>query len=387
MFDGYAPGTFRARTIERAPSESMPFPFLAGGLPPAHAPLAHVRQTLLPARQALCVPLLVSAQALGVLTWGNSRRAGTPIHAAASKSRAIRDKRLLALASPRRTEVDPWCALTAHAEPTESPAGWVLADAIALRPARLGTLAQATAVGEPRAQARDEAAQAADDAHVRERAAPARQTGSHPRGRPPTPPPPGARDKDQAKGTAPASRLMNNSHNTGVAPQDKAQAAVAQDRCWMVAHPLATPPNDHAEAIPTVDALPWALGTPQAGALDHGDCRAPNIAARAARDMAPSIAPGRTPPPPRGQASGAPPPTPPPADASPQVPMASTRQTEMGGAISRLQKCPVAPVWGMSKEIVGVRPGSLRGVWAAAGAWCLVCLAFHLQRLHTLPLR
>jgi len=41
-------------------------------------------------------------------------------------------------------------------------------------------------------------------------------------------------------------------------------------------------------------------------------------------------------------------------------------------------------VLGIIKEVLGFRQFSLRGAPAAAGAWCLVCVAFHLKRFHTL---
>jgi len=67
--------------------------------------------------------------------------------------------------------------------------------------------------------------------------------------------------------------------------------------------------------------------------------------------------------------------------------MAYKLQSEIGGAIYRLRTCTVEPVRGMIKDIWGFRPFSLRGLQAAAGAWCLVCLAFNLKRLHTLTVR
>jgi hypothetical protein len=60
--------------------------------------------------------------------------------------------------------------------------------------------------------------------------------------------------------------MMQNSTNDGFDPHYTAQAAVEQDRFLMVASPLSNPPNDQAEAIPTRDAMPWALGKPKAGA-------------------------------------------------------------------------------------------------------------------------
>ena len=179
---------------------------------------------------------------------------------------------------------------------------------------------------------------------------------------------------------------MNNSNNDGFDQQDNAQAAVEHDSVLIVASTLSNHPNDHAEAIPTLEAIPLALGTPQAGALDHGSFSATTIAAMEARDIEPYIATGRIPHHPRWQSSCAQQPAPPPADASPKVQMAYKLHTEIGGAIDRLRKCPVEPVLGIIQDIVGFRPCSLRGLRAAAGAWCLVGLAFNLKRLHTLTL-
>src|SRR4029434_8544271 len=160
LFYGYATGTFSARQIDRATYESMPFHFLAGGLHPAHDTLANFRNTFLPALKDLFVHLLLYAQAIGVLTLGNMSLDGTKIHADASKSSAISDKRLLELDSQLRPEVDTLFALTEHAEQTEMPEGLVIADAIAFRQERLANLAQAKAVLEARAQERYEAEQA-----------------------------------------------------------------------------------------------------------------------------------------------------------------------------------------------------------------------------------
>jgi Transposase DDE domain len=364
----------------------MPFHFLAGGLHPDHDTIANFRKTFLMELKDLFVHILLYAQELGVLTLGNISLDGTKIHADASKSSAVSYKRLLDLDNQLRTEVDTLFALTEHAEQTEMPEGLVIADEIAFRHERLANLAKAKAVLDVRAQERYVAEQTAYDAKVRERAAKARQTGSNPRGRPPTPPTPGPRDKDQYNFTDPESRIMKNSNNEGFDQHYNAQAAVEQDSFLIVAHTLSNHPNDQAEAIPTLDAIPSALGKPKAGALDNGYFSATNIAAMEARDIEPYIATGRTPHHPSWQAYFAQQPTRPPADASPKVHMAYKLQTEIGSAIYRLRKCTIEPVLGIIKDILGFRQFSLRGLWAAAGEWCLVCLAFNLKRLHTLTM-
>jgi hypothetical protein len=42
----------------------------------------------------------------------------------------------------------------------------------------------------------------------------------------------------------------------------------------------------------------------------------------------------------------------------------------------------VEPVIGIIKETLGFRQFSLRGMVAATGEWCLVCLAYNLKRWH-----
>ncbi len=381
LFYGYATGTFSSRKIEKATYESIPFRFIAGGLHPDHDTLAHFRKTFLSELKNLFVQILLYAQEVGVLTLGTISLDGTKIHADASKHSAISYKRLLELDSQLRTEVDKLFDLTEHAE---VPEGLVITDEIALRQERLANLAKAKAVLEARAQERYEAEQAAYEAQRAEREAKTRQTGRKPRGRPPTPPTLGARDKDQYNFTDPESRIMKNSTNDGFDQHYNAQAAVAQDSFLIVANTLSNHPNDQAEAIPTLDAIPAALGKPQASALDNGYFSATNIAAMEARDIDPYIATGRE----LHHASWwsyfAQQPMPPPADASPKVQMAYKLQTEIGRAIYRLRKCTGEPVLGIIKDILGFRQFSLRGLQGAAGEWCLVCTAFNLKRLHTL---
>jgi len=66
--------------------------------------------------------------------------------------------------------------------------------------------------------------------------------------------------------------------------------------------------------------------------------------------------------------------------------MASTLKTAAGKAIYRLRTCTVEPVIGRTKETLGFRQCSLRGLTAAAGEWGVVCLAYTLKRLHVLGL-
>src|SRR2546428_2092016 len=386
LFYGYASGVFSSRKIERATYETVPFRFIASNLHPDHDPLATFRKTFLPELKDLFVQVLLLAQIAGVLKLGNISLDGTKIHADAAKSKAISYKHLLALQAHLRAEVEELFVLSEHMDQGDLPDGLVVSDEIALRQARLARLAEAKAVLEARANERTALEQAEYDAKMQERAEKARQTGRTPRGRVPKPPTPGPRDKDQYNFTDPESRIIKHSNNDGFDQHYNAQAAVEQESFLIVANTLSNHPNDQAEALPTLDAIPLALGTPKAGALDNGYFSATNIAAMEARDIEPYIATGRIPHHPSWQSYFAQQPAPPPADASPKVQMAYKLQTEIGGAIYRLRKCTVEPVLGIIKDILGFRQCSLRGLWAAAGEWCLVCMAFNLKRLHTLTM-
>ena len=135
-----------------------------------------------------------------------------------------------------------------------------------------------------------------------------------------------------------------------------------------------------------MDAIPAALGTPEAAALDQGYFSAANITTLEGLGIAPSIATGREPHQLNWEAYFAETPMAPVPDASPKEQMAYKLRTVVGKAIYGLRNCTVEPVIGVIKEVLGFRPFSLRGVAGAAGEWVLVCLACNLKRLHVVSL-
>ena len=386
LFYGYATGVFSSRKIEKATQEHLAFRYVAGGLHPDHDTIANFRKTFLPELQDLFVQILLLAKLAGVLKLGNLSLDGSKIHADASKSHAVSYKRLTELEAQLRQEVHDLLALGEQADQGERglPAGLVISDEVAIREARLVNLAQAKAVLQARAQERYQAEKAEYDAKVREREQKARKHRRKPKGRPPLPPEPGPRDKDQYNFTDPDSRIMKNSSNHGFDQHYNVQAAVDQESLLIVATSLSDHPNDKQEAEPTLNALAPALGQPPAAALDNGFFSEANIQALEQRGIEPYIATGREPHHHDVQRLLDQLPEPPPADASPKVKMAYKLQTKIGQVIYRLRKCTVEPVIGIIKEVLGFRQFSLRGLTAAAGEWRLVCLAFNLKRLHTL---
>jgi transposase len=322
LFYGYATGVFSSRKIEKATYEIIPFRFIAGGLHPDHDTIAHFRKAFLPHIVELFVQVLVIACELGYLKLGNISLDGSKIHADASKSKAVSYGRLLQLEAHLRAEVEELIALGEQADQVEWPDGLDLEVEVAFRQARLANLAQAKAVLEARAQERYEAEQAEYEAKLRAREEKARETGRQPRGRKPQPPVPGPRAKDQYNFTDPDSPIMKNSTNAGFDQHYNVQVGVDQESILIVANMVSNHPNDKAEAIPTVDAIPRQIGKPGAAAMDNGYFSAANIEQLEARGIEPYIATGREPHHQSWQARFAGEAAPPPADASPLVKMA-----------------------------------------------------------------
>jgi hypothetical protein len=331
------------------------------------------------------VQVLVVAREMGYLTLGNVSLDGSKVHADASKSHAVSYGRLLELEARLQQEVDELLALGEQADQTELPQGLDIETEVAFRQDRLLNLAEAKRVLEARAEERYQLEWAEHQAKLQAREEKAQETGGKPRGPEPQPPEQtGPRDTDQYNFTDPESRIMKNSTNGGFDQHYNVQVAVDQDNLFVVGNTLSNHPVDTYEAIPTVEAIPPEIGKPQAAALDKIYFAPQNIQDFEAREIEPFIATGREPHHKSWQERFAQTPEPPPDEASPIVKMAYKLQTEIGKTIYGLRKSTVEPVIGIIKEVLGFRQFSLRGLGAAAGEWCLVCLAFNLKRLHVL---
>jgi transposase len=381
---GYATGVFSTRKIELATYEVLPFRYIAGDMHPDHDTLAQFRQQFLSEVKEAFVQVLLVAQAMGHLTLGNVSLDGSKIHADASKSKAVSYKRLLEIEAFLQHEVEELFALADAAEGGALPSDMNIHEEIERRQAQLARLAEAKQVLEVRAQARYEAEQAEYEARQRERQEQAERTGKKPPGRPPQPPTPGPRDKDQYNFTDPESRIMKNSRDDGFDQHYNVQVVVEHDSRLIVGQWLCDQPNDTQAALPTLDSVPPELGLAAAANLDTGYFSLDNVAGFQTRGIDPYIATGRTPHHTSWRAIFADDPPPLPPDASVKDQMAHKLHTLLGKALYALRKSTVEPVIGIIKAVLGFRQFSLRGLWFAAGEWTLVCLAYNIKRLHTL---
>jgi transposase len=384
LFYAYATGVFSSRTIEKGTYDSIPFRFLAGGWHPDHDTIANFRKIFLPEIVDLFAQVLVIAHELGVLKLGNISVDGSKVHADASKSHAVSYGRLLQLEQRLHTEVEELVTVGGLADQGGLPEGLDVGFEISLRQERLLNLEKAKAVLEARAQERYEAEKAEYEAKMREREERAQKAGRKPRGKDPKPPTAGPRVEDQYNFTDPDSQIMKNSNNKGFDQHYNVQVAVEQECRLIIANTLSNHTNDTGEAMPTIEAIPAAIGKPQAAALDNGYWSPINVEALATQGIEPYIATGRDSHHRSWQERFAQEPEPPAEEASLIVKMAYKLKTEIGKQIYGLRKSTVEPVIGIIKEALGFRQFSLRGLVAAAGEWCLVCLAYNLKRLHVL---
>ncbi len=380
---GYATGTFSSRKLERATYESIPFRYIAGNMHPDHDTVNQFRKENLEPLKGLFVQVLVLAYVLGYVRLGNISIDGSKIHADASKSKAVSYGRIVLMEKRLQQEIDELFALAEQAE-SEQPDDFDIDDEIGRRGKKLADLAQAKAVLEAMARQRHAEEQADYERKLAERAEKEAQTGKKTRGRPPQPPKPGPRDKDQYNFTDPESRIMKNGNNQGFEQAYNAQAAVEHVNLLIVGNTLSNHPNDKQEGVVTAQAIPDEVGTPDAAALDAGYFSAETIEAFETMGIDPYIAVARE----RHHRDwrtlleGEP--EPPPDNASHKVKMLYKLRTEAGEAIYKLRKSTVEPVFGIIKEVMGFRQFSLRGLAAAGGEWNLVCLAYNLKRLHVL---
>ena len=356
---------------------------MASDLHPDHDTLAHFRKTFLRELQELFVQISLLAQAAEILKLGNMSIEGSQMHADASQSKAESYKRLVELETQIRQEVAELMTLGEPADQGDLllPEGLVIPDEIGLRRERLAKW--------ERAKERCEAEPAEYQAKLQEREEKSRRNRPKPRGPQPQPPEPDPRAKDQFNFTDPESRItpapnrrcgVKNSPNPGVDQPYNVQVAVDQASRLILAPAWSKPPHDQQEAGPTVEAISPKLGQPKAAALDNGYFSAANLQIFEDQPVEAYIATGREPHHQDWRTFFQPQPEPPAEDASPKVKMAYKLQTEIGQTIYRLRKCTVEPVIGLIKEGLGFRQFSLRGLAAAAGEGCLVCLAFRLRR-------
>lgn len=387
LFYAYATGVFSSRRIEKATYESIPFRYVAGNMNPDHDTIATFRKRFLSQLQNLFVQVLLLSSMMGQLKLGNISIDGSKVHADASKSKAVSYKHALKLKAKLEQEVVELFELAAQADGQAIPEGMIVADEIARRQEKMEQLAEAIRVLEERGEERYQVELAEHEANMQRREAKEKETGRKTPGIKPKPPTAGARDKDQYNFTDPDSRIMKNPTDKGFDQHYNTQVGVDHDSRLIVACGVCDQPNDKQQALPMLDAVPPAVGTPQSVSLDNGYFSQENVQGIQKRGVEPYIATGREPHHQNWRIFFEQEPDPPDEEATIIVKMAHKLRTKIGKAIYRLRKCTVEPIIGIIKEVLGFRQFSLRGLGAVQGEWSLVCTAYNLKRMHILSVQ
>ncbi len=236
---GYTTGLFSSRKIEKATHESIPFRFLAGGRHPDHDTIAVFRRRFLPQIKEVFVQVLLLAQQAELLKLRDISVDGSKVHADASKSKAVSYKRSLELEQILGDEIDELLLLAEQADQDEGaklPKGLVIEEELDRRYIRLGNLDKAQTVLEDRAEERYDEGLAEYEAKMQARKEKEEKAGRKIGGRPPKPPTPGARDKDQYNWTDPDSRIMKNSNNKAFDQHYNVQVAVDHESLFPTLH-------------------------------------------------------------------------------------------------------------------------------------------------------
>jgi len=381
---GYATGVYSSRKIERATHDSIAFRYVAANTHPDHDTIAAFRRRFLPQFEALFVQVLLLAREMKLMKLGRIALDGTKVKANASKHKALSYAHAKKIEAQLKAEVS---ALTAQAEAADQAPvaeGLDIPAEIARCEARLAALAEAKRKIEARAQERFEREQAEYQQKQAKRQA-RREAGKKPRGRTPKPPQPGPRDTDQVNLTDEESRIMPVSGG-GFEQCYNAQAGVDTETMLVVSAHITQATNDKQEVAPALNrlcALPAVLGTATDLLADTGYFSQTNVQACIGSNIQPSLAVARD------QhhlsvferfATDAPAPD----TEDPVALMKHQLTTQSGRALYALRKQTVEPVFGIIKQVMGLRQFSLRGVDKVSGEWTLATLAWNVKRMNVL---
>ena len=385
LFYAYATGVFSSRKIEKATYDSVAFRYIAANTHPDHDTIATFRKRFLKELKALFTQILMIAHEMGVMKLGTVSLDGTKIKANASKHHALSWQYACRLEEQLKGEIQELLRKARKADKEDLPEGMSIPDELARREARFEAIAVAKKQIEQRAADRFAKEQEAYQDKLAQRNAKQKRTGKKPGGRPPKPPKPGPKSKDQVNLTDKDSRIMPDSGG-GFEQAYNAQASVEIDSLLIVENHITQQPNDKLELIPAVDnltKLPKKLGAVDSLLADTGYFSQNNVEKCKNNDMVPYISTERqkhniaiedrfTDPDPF------------PASTDPVMEMKHRLKTKTGKALYAKRKCTVEPVFGIIKAAMGFRQFLLRGLELVAGEWDLVCMAYNIKRLHAL---
>jgi transposase len=387
LFYGYATGVFSSRKLAQATHDSIAFRYICANTHPDHRTIADFRKRFLNELAALFTQVLLIAQAMGLVKLGTVSLDGTKLKANASKHKALSWEHANRLEAQLKGEVEELMRLAEQADNEPQPEQLDIPLELKRREQRLNVIAAAKEEIETRAQARFEAEQAEYERKQAARQARAERTGRKPGGKPPKPPEPGPRAKDQVNLTDAESRIMPTAGG-GFEQAYNAQAGVDTATHLIVEQHVTDHTNDKQEVAPALarlDALPEVLGAVDALLADTGYHSQENLEHCEAAGAEPYIPAARQQHnPPLAERLADDPPAPTDDQPTPAARNAQRLRTRAGKARYAQRKSTVETVFGIIKHVLGFRQFLLRGLNAVQGEWALVCLGWNLKRLFAL---
>jgi len=376
----YANGICSSRRIERATYRDVAVRFVAANTHPDHDTIATFRRRNEAAFKAAFLKVLLLAKELRLLKVGTVSVDGTKIDANASKHRSVRYDRAKALRAKLEADIAELVAKAENADAASDDDPQALPAAIARREKLKAQMDAAIARLESEAAARASAEQPAYEEKLekhRERRG---------RGHRPKPPSPAPDDDRQTNLTDPDSRIMRKNKHAEYRQAYNAQAAVDADGSMLVlsAH-VTNCASDRNELLPAIAGIDAAVGAPETVLGDNGFANGEAVAELQDQGIEVLVATG-------AEARQRPYDFRPPKDTGPPkepvqewlVKMKAQMESEAGRAKYKLRQQTVEPVFGIIKEILGLRRFHLRDLAGVNLEWLLATLAYNCKRLHRL---
>jgi transposase len=378
----YANGIFSSRRIERATYRDIAVRFLTGDTHPDHDTICTFRGDNFDVVGEAFLQVLQLARELGLLKVGTISVDGTKMLANASKHNSLRYDRAGELVEQLEQEIQGLLKQAEQADQTEANDGQALPEEIARRETLKAKLEQARRTLEARAQVRAEDKQPEyEKLKAQREQRPGRSKGKHPK--PPEANPP---DDQQINLTDEDSSLMRKNKRSEYLQAYNAQAAVdAEGSQLILGCHVSTCASDSNELMGCVGDVAAEVGRVENVLADSGYTNEEQANQLETAGITPYVAVGRD-----GRR---------PHDFRPKSPesakpkeltsewkrrMKERLDSDVGRRLYRLRKMTVEPVFGIIKEVMGIRRFLLRGLTKVEGEWELVCLAYNVRRLFTL---
>ena len=383
----YATGTFASRRIETLTYENVAVRFLTGDTHPDHDSICKFRRENKDLLSGTFHQVLELAARARVLQVGDITVSidGTKILANASKHSAVSYGHAVEQMKLAGEQITELLQKAEDADSTPLQDGLTIPEEIKRREDRIAKLAEAKKVMEARAKERLIEEQAAYQEKLAAREAKEQSTGKKPRGKAPTPPQEGPRDKDQYNYTDPESRIMK--MRGGFEQCYNAQAAVEVESMLIVGQHVTDQANDKQQLAPVLETISPAITQVCNVLADSGYYSEAAVETIESSNNKPTVYAamkrqphGRS----IAQLEERIDPPPPPDNASVAERMAYRLDTAQGKRLYGLRKQTVEPVFGIIKQAIGFRRFLLRGQEKVNLEWTLVTTSYNLKRLFNL---